>query len=707
MAIGEKRPAVMEADLAIPGGVATLNAGGKLLESQRPSFAELGGSNPNLLLNWDFRKPVNRNGKTEYTKAGYTVDRWRLSCSTNCFVSIHENALVMNLGTTGQAISQEVSSPQAYAGKTVTLSLLVGAGEAARINIVVDGEAVGRSPYIADGLTFLTVRLPDTLSDSLRVLINPKSANTDTRLMAAKLELGPDQTLARQNANEEWEIIDPSDYDLQYILCSQYSSNTGEFIGSQHSNPNLLINWDFRNPINRNGKTEYTAAGVTIDRWRKSISLGVINIVEQGVQITASESATLTFFSSLDIPYRFLSGKTMTLSLLRTDNQLFTCTAKFPESAPSKNTDIAATPTSSDMRVFLQWNVDDMTLHVNINKYAAQNPVVTYVAAKLEFGDHQTLARQNGAGEWEIIDPPNYDLQYALCSLYSPTTGKWTGSQHSNPNLLDNWYFADPVNQRGQTTYTGLIYTIDRWTNLVPGTTFTVADGFCTVTGSDDGVIAQRLEMPFKVIAGKTFTASLLDRAGELHVVTGTVPAAKPTTNIVIATKDFTGKFFRFRYDGSNAAKGLYVAIGAGVNNSWDIIAAKLELGPVQTLAHQDADGNWVLNDPPPNQALELAKCQRYYESGIEIFTISIPGQSSYEDTIPFKVTKRATPACTIISKNGVPGNVSVWKNLIWNDIPVKQVSPTMFGVRVVVSNTEALSSGCVISFLVTVDSNL
>ena len=35
-----------------------------------------------------------------------------------------------------------------------------------------------------------------------------------------------------------------------------------------------------------------------------------------------------------------------------------------------------------------------------------------------------------------------------------------------NPNLLDNWYFANPVNQRGQTEYpasNGVTYTIDRW----------------------------------------------------------------------------------------------------------------------------------------------------------------------------------------------------------------------------------------------------
>ena len=52
--------------------------------------------------------------------------------------------------------------------------------------------------------------------------------------------------------------------------------------------------------------------------------------------------------------------------------------------------------------------------------------------------------------------------------------------------------------------------------------------------------------------------------------------------------------------------------VNSAANTQFIIKAAKLELGPVQTLARQDADGNWVLNDPPPNFALELAKCQRY-----------------------------------------------------------------------------------------------
>lgn len=32
-----------------------------------------------------------------------------------------------------------------------------------------------------------------------------------------------------------------------------------------------------------------------------------------------------------------------------------------------------------------------------------------------------------------------------------------------NPNLLDNWYFVDPINQRVRGEYIGTGYMIDRW----------------------------------------------------------------------------------------------------------------------------------------------------------------------------------------------------------------------------------------------------
>ena len=56
---------------------------------------------------------------------------------------------------------------------------------------------------------------------------------------------------------------------------------------------------------------------------------------------------------------------------------------------------------------------------------------------------------------------------------------------------------------------------------------------------------------------------------------------------------------------------------GFQVNNTnggtLDLYGAKLELGSQQTLAHQDENGNWVLNEIP-DYGEQLARCQRYYQ---------------------------------------------------------------------------------------------
>lgn len=50
-------------------------------------------------------------------------------------------------------------------------------------------------------------------------------------------------------------------------------------------------------------------------------------------------------------------------------------------------------------------------------------------------------------------------------------------------NLLDNSDFRNPVNQRGQTRYTGADYAIDRWRSWVDSNTLTIHDGYITTTG--------------------------------------------------------------------------------------------------------------------------------------------------------------------------------------------------------------------------------
>lgn len=193
----------------------------------------------------------------------------------------------------------------------------------------------------------------------------------------------------------------------------------------------------------------------------------------------------------------------------------------------------------------------------------------------------------------------------------------------SNPNLLDNWYFVGggsqqgggqfPINQRGKTSYTGAGYGIDRWTQSNPSCAVNInSSGVSFSSTSEDGFMAQFIENP-KVIHGK-ITLSVLSESSNVYATARIIvfyngeiaDLAGEHSNLSICSINLDD------YDNITNIEFRIGNLSAG--QSTTLIAAKLELGPVQTLAHQDADGNWVLNDPPPNFQQELAKCQRYYQ---------------------------------------------------------------------------------------------
>ena len=67
-----------------------------------------------------------------------------------------------------------------------------------------------------------------------------------------------------------------------------------------------------------------------------------------------------------------------------------------------------------------------------------------------------------------------------LLGLGSDGSLEWLGCNKDTTNILDNSYFKRPVNQRGNLSYTGIGYTIDRWK--------TYASGDKTVSVSNDGI---------------------------------------------------------------------------------------------------------------------------------------------------------------------------------------------------------------------------
>jgi hypothetical protein len=176
-------------------------------------------------------------------------------------------------------------------------------------------------------------------------------------------------------------------------------------------------------------------------------------------------------------------------------------------------------------------------------------------------------------------------------------------AQYINPNLIINPNFK--INQRGQTSWkveqhSGVnmpitqVYTVDRW-RIMSGSA-SVSDGTLTLNGTMQQIIEADI--------GDTFVASIYAESGTASIL----------------------------YD--NTTRTITIA-GENAIIKW----VKLELGTVAT----------PYVDPDP--ALELVKCQRYYEVLMNHHTdrgiigiITKATQRCHFD-IPFKTSKRIPPS--------------------------------------------------------------
>ena len=188
----------------------------------------------------------------------------------------------------------------------------------------------------------------------------------------------------------------------------------------------------------------------------------------------------------------------------------------------------------------------------------------------------------------------------------------------SGKQMLINADFEKPINQRSQTTYpaAGNAYIIDCW-NAQNAAVRLDSDGIVFEGGNG---FNQSVEFPEKFL-GKTITLSALVTENSAEGNFGPNTAVNAFNH-----SQWPAGYMSFD---KNTAPGLWTITGKlpdsmpsghthlnfGMwflkNERLKIRAMKLEFGDHQTLAHREGN-KWVLNDPPPNYALELAKCQRY-----------------------------------------------------------------------------------------------
>lgn len=301
----------------------------------------------------------------------------------------------------------------------------------------------------------------------------------------------------------------------------------------------------------------------------------------------------------------------------------------------------------------------------------------------------------------------------------------------SGENLLDNWYFADPIDQRGGYVvpmgmplyrdpdctdlalaeslyavkvdeltssyakiavkngtvyytlannavrgYVGAGYGIDRWANRNNNAVHEIAeDGIKIYMPTTSTTSFARIQQPIansEQYAGKTLTFSVL--LGESTVECGTlmliytVDGASQNQYVNYSKAD---KLVTFTATLPVGTTDLYAVISGTDGRYGDtaetyslIVAAKLELGSTQTLAHKEGD-TWVLNDAPPNKQMETLKCcmskadstdkyangNNYTSLGMtKIVTGSYVGTGTYGEANPCSLTFDAPPILLAIN---------------------------------------------------------
>ena len=170
-------------------------------------------------------------------------------------------------------------------------------------------------------------------------------------------------------------------------------------------------------------------------------------------------------------------------------------------------------------------------------------------------------------------------------------------------NLLDNSDFRNPVNQRGQTSYSGIwVYSIDRWCAWLDASnsaTVSVINGGITPY---PGMVIQRIESKY-IDSSKTYTLAAMTGDGLL------VFSGKITSTSQGSENANNGIYFDY-----NADSDTYQFTLAGLTSASKFVWAALY------------EGSYTADTLPPyvpkGYAAELAECQWYYRRGGQAVTI-------------------------------------------------------------------------------------
>lgn len=197
--------------------------------------------------------------------------------------------------------------------------------------------------------------------------------------------------MANENAPVRWEDLEYYDKKLDEVTAKLKAEI------ASHSNPNLLINPNLREPINQRGQSEYTSQGYTIDCWWIFNHCTLI-VEDDGITLTAGTSET---YVRRKLEQRF-DGMALTLSI-KTSSGVYSGTGVASASVPSTdNQVIAVTADGAYFRLYKSVS----------GSYFIQYTIPANVTVKLEW-----IKLELGSAATPFV-PPDPAAELARCQRY-------------------------------------------------------------------------------------------------------------------------------------------------------------------------------------------------------------------------------------------------------------------------------------------------
>lgn len=366
-------------------------------------------SNPNLLINGDFQ--VNQRNFATGT-SGYTVDMWILGSNGYCTATLNQgNTITLTNNTADQDTAyfiQKVSNTNKLIGKTLTMSFCDG-DDIVHSATGTIGSGAGQN-YIS-----MTIGPNSNLIGWFRLYM------TGSNILEATFHLRRSKTLvvkwAKLEVGSVATAFSPKPYEEELAACQMPHDNSG--ISTTYSNPNLLINGDFR--VNQRGfTTDNSTNKYTVDRWYKSYGPAMKIELNTDKTITAtyltSGSGTASALQQTIEDVEVLKGKSVTASV--NVSSLTGSSWALVVSSRDGSSQLQYTQTnitSTGLVTATLNNISSSTVYLRFaiviyRPNASVNDSITFNECKLEVGEIATP-----------FSPRPYAEELALCQRYYQT----------------------------------------------------------------------------------------------------------------------------------------------------------------------------------------------------------------------------------------------------------------------------------------------